>query len=143
MKNTYPTGLVRKLTQATENQLKYWVRIGIISPVKIGKTFHYSFRDIIKLRMIVRLKKNGLSFQRLKLGLNNLSNLLPESDDSLTRLVIYTDGVDMLINEKGRYFSATTMQRFIRFDTEVIKNEITELFQKDNPARNLSMPINL
>ncbi len=143
MKNTYPTGLVRKLTQATENQLKYWVRIGIISPVKIGKTFHYSFRDIIKLRMIVRLKKNGLSFQRLKLGLNNLSNLLPESDDSLTRLVIYTDGVDMLINEKGRYFSATTMQKFIRFDTEVIKNEITELFQKDNPARNLSMPINL
>ena len=111
MKNTYPTGLVRKLTQATENQLKYWVRIGIISPVKIGKTFHYSFRDIIKLRMIVRLKKNGLSFQRLKLGLNNLSNLLPESDDSLTRLVIYTDGVDMLINEKGRYFSATTMQK--------------------------------
>jgi DNA-binding transcriptional MerR regulator len=143
MINTYPTGFVRKLTQATENQLKYWVRIGIISPVKIGKTFHYSFRDIIKLRMIVRLKKNGLSFQRLKLGLNNLSNLLPESDDSLTRLVIYTDGVDMLVNEKGRYFSATTMQRFFRFDTEEIKNEITELFQKDNPARNLSMPINL
>lgn len=143
MKKTYPTGLVRKLTQATENQLKYWVRIGIISPVKIGKTFHYSFRDIIKLRMIVRLKKNGLSFQRLKLGLNNLSNLLPESDDSLTRLVIYTDGFDMLVNEKGRYFSATTMQRFFRFDTEEIKNEITELFRKDNPARNLSMPINL
>jgi len=143
MKDTYPTGLVRKLTQATENQLKYWVRIGIISPVKIGKTFHYSFRDIIKLRMIVRLKKNGLSFQRLKLGLNNLSNLLPESDDSLTRLVIYTDGVDMLVNEKGRYFSATRMQRFFRFDTEEITNEITELFQKDNPTRNLSMPINL
>ena len=93
--------------------------------------------------MIVRLKKNGLSFQRLKLGLNNLSNLLPESDDSLTRLVIYTDGFDMLVNEKGKYFSATTMQRFFKFDTEEIKNEITELFRKDNPARNLSMPINL
>lgn len=143
MKNSYPTKLVRKLTHATENQLKYWVRIGIISPVKIGKTFHYSFRDIIKLRMIVRLKKNGLSFQKLRLGLNNLSKLLPESDDSLTRLIIYTDGVDMLVNEKGRYFSATTMQRFFRFDTEEIQNEITDLFQKESPEQNLSMPINL
>lgn len=142
MKNIYPTGLVHKLTHATENQLKYWVRIEIISPVKVGKTFHYSFRDIIKLRLIVSLKRNGLSLQKIKKGLKNLSKTLPESDDPLTRLIIYTDGADMFVNEKGKYFSATTMQRFFKFDTEEINNEIIELYRKDNNIRNIAIPVN-
>lgn len=142
MKNIYPTGLVRKLTHATENQLKYWVRIEIISPIKISKTFHYSFRDIIKLRLIISLKRNGLSLQKIKKGLKNLSKTLPESDDPLTRLIIYTDGADMFVNEKGKYFSATTMQHFFKFDTEEINNEIIELYRKDNNIRNLSIPVN-
>lgn len=127
MENIYPTGLIRKLTNASDNQLKYWIKIGIIIPEKIGKTFYYSFRDIIKLRVIVSLKKNGLSLQKIKKGINNLAVNLPESDDPLSRLIIYTDGIDMFVNEKGKYFSATTMQQFFKFDTEEINNEIMDL----------------
>lgn len=142
MKNIYPTGLVRKLTHATENQLKYWVRIRIMSPIKIGKTFYYSFRDIIKLRLVVSLKRNGLSLQKIKKGLKNLSETLPKSDDPLTRLIIYTNGIDMFVNEKGKYFSATTMQHFFKFDTEKIKNEIVELNRKDSTMQNQAIPVN-
>lgn len=74
--------------------------------------------------------------------LKNLSKTLPESDDSLARLIIYTDGADMFVNEKGKYFSATTMQRFLKFDTEEINNEVIELYRKDNNIRNLSIPVN-
>lgn len=137
MKNVYPTGLIRKLTQASENQLKYWVKIGIVHPIKKGKTFYYSFRDIIKLRLIVSLKENGLSLQKIKKGLNNLSVNLPESDAPLSRLIIYTDGVDMFVNEKGKYFSATTMQQFFKFDTEEIINEIIYLQKKGTLSRQL------
>ena len=141
MEKAYPTGLIRKLTLASENQLKYWVKIGIVHPTKRGKTFYYSFRDIIKLRLIVSLKKNGLSLQKIKKGLDNLSCNLPESDAPLSRLIIYTDGVDMFVNEKGKYFSATTMQQFFKFDTEEIINEILTL-QKTKRLSKQSKAVN-
>ncbi len=128
---SYPTQLVRKVTRATNNQLKYWVKVGIIEPEKKGKAFFYSFSDIIKIKLIISLKENGLSLQKIQKGINNLTNLLPDSDDLLTRLIIYTDGRDMFVNEKGKYFSATSMQRFFGFDTEQLNNDIIELYDHE------------
>ena len=124
MANNYPTRLVRRITKATDNQLKYWVRIGLVAPEKKGKTFFYSFKDIIKLRLLIKLKENGLSLQKIKKGIKKLSEMLPAADDPLAKLVIYTDGVDMLVIEKGNYFSATTMQKYFQFDTTKIKSDI-------------------
>jgi len=132
MDNMYQTGLIRKLTKATNNQLKYWVRIGLVCPQKKGKFHFYSFRDIIKLKLIMMLKENGLSLQKIQKGIKRLSILLPDTDDPLTRLIIHTNGVDIFINEKGKYFSATTMQRFFQFDTEQIESEIIELQELDS-----------
>jgi len=90
----------------------------------------FSFKDIIKLRVLVSLKNNGLSLQKVRQGINNLSAMLPD-DDPLTRLIIYTDGIDMIVAEKGKYFSAITRQRYFRFDTEEIGAEIISL-QRNN-----------
>ncbi len=127
MTNTYPTRLVRSLTKATDNQLKYWVKIGLVFPNKKGKTYFYSFRDLIKLKLIVFLKNNGLTLQKIKKGIKNLTEVLPDADEPLARLIIHTDGVDMIVNEKGKYFNATTMQRYLRFDTEQINSEVIEM----------------
>ena len=136
MTNTYPTRLVRSLTKATDNQLKYWVKIGLVFPNKKGKTYFYSFRDLIKLKLIVFLKNNGLSLQKIKKGIKNLTKLLPDSDEPLARLIIHTDGVDMIVNEKGKYFSATTMQRYLCFDTEQINSEVIEMHAKEKLFNN-------
>ena len=127
MQNTFPGKLVRKLTGSTLNQLKYWVKIGIVSPGRMGRTYFYSFKDIIKLRVLVSLKRNGLSLQKLRKGIANLSELLPDDEEPLSRLVIHTDGIDMIIAEKGKYFSAITRQRYFLFDTEEIKADIIKL----------------
>ena len=129
MTNNYPTRLVRRITKATGNQLKYWVRIGLVTPEKRGKTFFYSFKDIIKLRLLIKLKENGLSLQKIKKGIKKLSEMLPATDDPLTKLVIYTDGIDMIVIEKGKYFSAMTRQHYFRFDTEQISAEIINLYK--------------
>lgn len=126
MQNIYPTKLVRRLTGATLNQLKYWVRIGLVRPAREGKTFFYSFKDIVKLRVLVSLRRKGLSLQKVRQGIKNLSTILP-NDDPLSRLIIYTDGIDMIIVEKGKYFSAMTRQHYFRFDTEQIGAEIINL----------------
>ena len=129
MTNNYPTRLVRRITKATDNQLKYWVRIGLVTPGKRGKTFFYSFKDIIKLRLLIKLKENGLSLQKIKKGIKKLSEMLPATDDPLFKLVIYTDGIDMIVIEKGKYFSAMTRQHYFRFDTEQIGAEIINLYK--------------
>ena len=77
MNNIYPTKLVQKLTGSSLNQLKYWVRINLVSPERKGKTSFYSFKDIVKLRVLVSLKKRGLSLQKVREGIRNLSAMLP------------------------------------------------------------------
>jgi len=128
MEYRYKTDLVTKLTGATSNQLKYWGRIELVAPEINGRRAHYSFKDIVKLRVLVSLRKNGLSLQKVRLGINRLSEMLPD-DEPLSRLIIYTDGMDMIVVEKGKYFSAITKQQYFRFDTEQIGAEITELQQ--------------
>jgi len=77
--------------------------------------------------MIVSLKTKGLSLQMIRKGLKNLSEALPESDELLSSLVIYTNGIDMIVCEKGRHFSAITRQRYLSIDTEKIQNNMLEL----------------
>ncbi len=125
MENIYPTKLVQKLTGATLNQLKYWVRINLVAPRREGKSFFYSFKDIIKLSVLVSLRRRGLSLQKVKEGIENLSMMLPD-DETLSRLIIYTDGTDMIVTEKGKYFNAKTKQQYFRFDTEHLEAEVTE-----------------
>jgi len=141
MEYRYKTDLVTKLTGATSNQLKYWSRIGLVAPEINGRRAHYSFKDIVKLRVLVSLRKNGLSLQKVRLGINRLSEMLPD-DEPLSRLIIYTDGMDMIVVEKGKYFSAITKQQYFRFDTEKIGAEITELLRAGGPIRP-SQPVSL
>lgn len=130
MQNVYPTNLVQKLTGATLNQLKYWVRINLVSPEREGKSSFYSFKDIIKLRVLASLRNKGLSLQKVRKGIRTLSMMLPD-DEPLSRLIIYTDGIDMIVAEKGKYFSAITRQQYLRFDTEQIGAEIVDLQKSD------------
>jgi len=141
MEYRYKTDLVTKLTGATSNQLKYWSRIGLVAPEINGRRAHYSFKDIVKLRVLVSLRKNGLSLQKVRLGINRLSEMLPD-DEPLSRLIIYTDGMDMIVVEKGKYFSAITKQQYFRFDTEKIGAEITELLRAGGPIPP-SQPVSL
>jgi DNA-binding transcriptional MerR regulator len=141
MNKIYPTNIVRKLTGVTLNQLKYWVRINLVSPTRDGKFSFYSFKDIVKLRVLVSLRKNGLSLQKVREGIRNLTKMLPD-EEPLSRLVIYTDGMDMIVVEKGKYFSAITRQQYFRFDTEQIRAEIIK-FQKerrDEEKQNFQKP---
>ena len=60
MDNIYKTDLVMKLTGATANQLKYWGHLDLITPDINGRRAHYSFKDIVKLRVLVSLRKKWI-----------------------------------------------------------------------------------
>ena len=135
MQNAYPTSLVLKLTGATANQLKYWRKTGLVFPVRRGRLCLYSLKDIIKLQVLRSLKHRGLSLQKVREGMRNLSQILPEEEEPLARLIIYTDGTDMIVSEKGKYFSAITRQQYFRFDTEKISGAVESLQKRSNKLR--------
>jgi len=83
------------------------------------------------LRVLVALRRKGLSLQKVRIGIENLASILPDVEP-LTRLIIYTDGADMIVAEKGNYFSAITRQRYICFDTEQISTELVTLQEHSN-----------
>lgn len=126
----FPTDLVLRVSGASANQLKYWVKIGLVEPTKDCKKYWYTFRDILKLKVIISLKNNGLSLQTIRKGIDNLAKVLPSGSDPLSRLIIFTDGRDMIVMEKGMYFSATSMQQFFRFDTEQLQATIIRIQQE-------------
>lgn len=131
MLREFTTDLVTRLTKATPNQLKYWSRIKLIQPRVEGRRAFFSFKDIVKLRVLVSLRKNGLSLQRVRLGIEKLSEILPD-EEHLSSLLIYTDGEDMIVLEKGNYFSAITKQQYFKFDTSQIGVDIIKI-QTDEP----------
>ena len=126
----FSTDMVLRVTGASVNQLKYWVKIGLVTPIQNGKRYLYSFRDIIRIKVVADLKNKGLSLQKIRKGIDNLAKVLPADDDPLSKLIIFTDGHDMVAMEKGRYFSATSMQRYFQFDIEQLQASIIR-FQSD------------
>jgi DNA-binding transcriptional MerR regulator len=126
----FSTDVVLRVTGASANQLKYWVKIGLVIPTQDGKRYLYSFRDIIRIKVVADLKNKGLSLQKIRKGIDNLAKVLPADDDPLSKLIIFTDGHDMVAMEKGMYFSATSMQRYFQFDIELLQASIIR-FQSD------------
>jgi DNA-binding transcriptional MerR regulator len=126
----FSTDVVLRVTGASANQLKYWVKIGLVTPTQDGKRYLYSFRDIIRIKVVADLKNKGLSLQKIRKGIDNLAKVLPADDDPLSKLIIFTDGHDMVAMEKGMYFSATSMQRYFQFDIEQLQASIIR-FQSD------------
>ena len=120
----FSTDVVLRVTGASANQLKYWVKIGLVTPTQDRKRYLYSFRDIIRIKVVADLKNKGLSLQKIRKGIDNLAKVLPADDDPLSKLIIFTDGHDMVAMEKGMYFSATSMQRYFQFDIEQLQASI-------------------
>lgn len=128
----FPTDIVLRVTGASANQLKYWVKIGLVAPLQDGKRYFYTFRDIIKIKVVADLKNRGLSLQKIRKGIDNLAKVLPSDDNPLVKLIIFTDGHDMIAMEKGMYFSATSMQRYFQFDIEQLQTSIISLLADDS-----------
>lgn len=67
-----------RLTGATHSQLRYWDKLRLVQPSiqstdgRPGKRRKYSFRDLVMLRVVVTLKANGLSLQRIGRAWNYL-----------------------------------------------------------------------
>lgn len=122
----FPTALAVKLSGATEHQLAYWRRQGILVPETEHEKspFLYSFRDVIALRTIAWLRADH-SLQQIRQSLDTLRELDMVKHPAAYKLVklgssigVKRDGrtVDVA-NEPGQEVLGSLEEVFGAFET--------------------------
>lgn len=75
-----PIGEVQKLTNLSARQIRYYERLGLVSPARTGgRQRLFSDRDVARLKQIERLHAEGLSLTAIKVRLDG------PDDDALRR----------------------------------------------------------
>lgn len=95
----FTTPNVMNLTGASKMQLHHWATSGLCRPSRhqakgTGTRRIYTFKDVIGIRMIVELRRQGCSLQKVRKAARHLKSHYPnESDESvLSRVLLVTDG---------------------------------------------------
>lgn len=102
-----------RLSNCTHHQLRYWDRIGLVSPSiqgtggRPGVRRLYSFRDLIALRVVRSLLDNGMSLQRVRRAWDYLRRE-GGMEDQLSDVKLVTDGqtIFRVSNDDGELMDA-------------------------------------
>ncbi len=102
-----------RLTNCTAHQLRYWDRVGLVSPTvqrtggRPGVKRLYSFRDLVALRVVRSLLDNGMSLQRVRRAWDYLRRNA-DFDDHLASVKLVTDGMSIfsVVNDDGELLDA-------------------------------------
>lgn len=96
---SFSTSQVAALVGASERQLDHWARTGLVRPSKRdasgkGTKRRFSFRDVIALKAVVKLREHGCPLQRIRRAVAYLKTHYPSdaNADVLARLTLLTDG---------------------------------------------------
>ena len=120
------------LSACTSHQLRYWDKVGLVSPTiqssngKPGVPKLYSFRDIVSLRVIKTLLDNGMSIQRVRRAWKYLTrngNL----QDQLSEVKLISDGETIYTVEDDKVFDALKSGQLAFFETiDEVTKEVRE-----------------
>ena len=97
MDQAYTAEQACRLSGCTHHQLRYWDRVGLVSPSLQGSGGRpgvrrlYSFRDLVGLRVVRSLLDNGMSLQRVRRAWDYLRREAA-MDDHLAQVKLVTDG---------------------------------------------------
>ena len=102
-----------RVSNCTHHQLRYWDRVGLVSPSiqgtggRPGVRRLYSFRDLIALRVVRSLLDNGMSLQRVRRAWDYLRRE-GGMEDQLSDVKLVTDGqtIFRVSNDDGELMDA-------------------------------------
>lgn len=122
----YPAARAAKISGLSLAMVNYLCRMEIVEPScsckrSSGAVRHYSFGDLVALRLVAGLSKSGISPLRLKRGMQYLSKYQPEITlTSCPASHIVTDGQFIYLRDKkDRLERATDGQYAFAFVIEI------------------------
>jgi DNA-binding transcriptional MerR regulator len=120
------------LSGCTSHQLRYWDKVGLVSPSiqsshgKPGVPKLYSFRDIVSLKVIKTLLDNGMSIQRVRRAWRYLTRN-GDLQDELSKTKLISDGETIYTIEDNEVFDALKLGQLAFFETiDYVAKEVKE-----------------
>jgi DNA-binding transcriptional MerR regulator len=120
------------LSDCTSHQLRYWDKVGLVSPSiqsshgKPGIPKLYSFRDIVSLKVIKTLLDNGMSIQRVRRAWRYLTRN-GDLQDELSKTKLISDGETIYTIEDNEVFDALKLGQLAFFETiDYVAKEVKE-----------------
>ena len=101
----FTSGEVQKIVGLTQRQLGYWDDPALARPhgrpaQGSGSRRLYTLLDVVRLKLILRLRQTGLSLQRIRQALSSLSDLSDEPAP-FSELEVVTDGHRILVRRSN------------------------------------------
>jgi|TARA_B100001996_G_scaffold382729_1_gene375452 DNA-binding transcriptional MerR regulator len=96
MRQGYTGTEVCNITNITYRQLDHWTTTKLVDAsirnIK-GSGFHriYSFQDIVKIKLVNKLRNAGVSLQKIRIALKNINKILGKKIN-ITDISIFSDG---------------------------------------------------
>ena len=120
----FSRGEVQRILEVTEKQLDYWERLRIVSPKKGKGEKVYDFRDLIGLRTAKQLIENGVPANRLRRSLAALRQQLSEIHAPLSELRVFSNGGEIVVEQKGARLEPLSGQFVMNFETEELNSKV-------------------
>lgn len=124
-----------RLSNCTHHQLRYWDRVGLVTPTLQGSGGRpgvrrlYNFRDLVALRVVRSLLDNGMSLQRVRRAWDYLRRE-GDMEGHLADVKLVTDGLSIfrVSNDDGELMDALRQGQLAFF---VAIDEITREVEED------------
>ena len=125
-------GLVARITGATLRQIDYWTTLGLLKSYAYPdhkRWRGYSFKDALRISVIVKLRSEGVNLDTIKAISSKLSK---EGEELLSsgKLVAYGKKVFIRSSANEAYEAVSGQATFLFVDLEKISTPIKEVFQR-------------
>jgi tetratricopeptide (TPR) repeat protein len=106
----------RRIFGVTERQLRSWEKQGLLSA-----RAHFTITDLVALRSLVELRKNGISPGKMRRTVLALRAKLRNISDPLTQFRIYTEGSSIRVDIEGGTMEPVSGQLLLNFEAADLK----------------------
>jgi tetratricopeptide (TPR) repeat protein len=128
---TYRTREVAKLLELSREQTRYYVRAGLVQPLRGSRReYLFSFRDIVILRTAKGLIESGIPVKRVRSILAKLKHQLPKGYP-LSAVRIWADGREVVVQDGSEMWKPESGQSYFNFEVAELADEVHSLQRFD------------
>jgi tetratricopeptide (TPR) repeat protein len=138
----YNAAQLCQIFHISRDQLRAWVRAGLIEPVStVNGACYFDFRQVTGAKTLCDLAQAGVTPQRIRRSLKQLRSWMPDLEKPFTQLaVIERDGAMLVRLEEGQLAEPTGQLQFDFAEDQQPPLCISPNFRAGEPASDSSRP---
>jgi len=115
-----------RILHLSEARIRELVRSGLCRPARDGRSYAFSFQDLVALRTAAGLLAQNVPMARVRRALEALARELPP-ERPLSGLRIFADGKRVAVREGGTSWEPETGQTLLDFGVDELAEQVADL----------------